>query len=118
MHKNHLPIIPRAILKKHKVDEVADTRFKASARMLHSLWREDRAIKIGTHTTPNGRRRKLGSRLHAEAAKAGANFLSTDIAKLAHRELVYREPGALMDEERLWSNMLSSQPFALTCLVV
>lgn len=110
MQNNHLPVIPKAVLQKHKVHELTDSRFKASARLLQSLWREDHEFKIGTHRTPKGKRRKLGSRLHIDCAKRGANFLHQDIAKLALRESVYREPGALIDEERLWSNLLSSQP--------
>jgi hypothetical protein len=30
------------------------------------------------------------------------------------RELAYREPGAVFDEERLWSKMLSSQALAFS----
>lgn len=110
MQHNRLPVVPKAVLKKHKVDEASDSRFKASARLLQSLWRENHEFKIGTYSTPKGKRRKLGSRLHLDCAKQGANFLHPDIAKLALRESVYREPGALIDEERLWSNLLSSQP--------
>jgi hypothetical protein len=108
MHHNRLPIIPQDILKKHRVDEVTDSRFKACARLLQSLWREDHAFEIGCYRTPEGKRRKLGSRLSTDCAKRGANFLHPDIAKLALREFVYREPGALIDEERLWTNLLSS----------
>lgn len=110
MQQNRLPVIPTATLKTHKVNEVSDSRFKASARLLQSLWRQDRGLPIGTHCTPKGKRRKLGSRLHVESIKRGDNFLSLDIAKLVLRESVYREAGAMIDEARLWSNMLSSQP--------
>ncbi len=110
MQHERLPIIPEAVLKAHQVNESGDTRFKAAARLLQSLWREDKGFSIGTHRTPKGRRRKLGSRLHAESIKRGDNFLSLDITKLVLRESVYREPGAMIDEERLWSNLLSSQP--------
>jgi hypothetical protein len=110
MQDNRLPVVPKSVLKRHKVDEVTDSRFKASARLLQSLWREDHEFKVGSYRTSKGRRRKLGSRLHIDCAKQGANFLHPDIAKLALRESVYREPGALIDEERLWSNLLSSQP--------
>ena len=105
-----LPLIPAGILKTHKVNEPGDTRFKAAARLLQTLWREDRGLPIGTHRTPAGKRRKMGSRLDAEQAKQGGNFLSPAIAKLAFRESVYREVGAVIEQERLWTNMLSSQP--------
>ena len=65
---------------------------------------------MGTHAPANGEPRKLGSRIEASYAKQGANFLSPAIAKLAFRESVYREIGAVIEQERLWTNMLSSQP--------
>lgn len=110
MQFNRLPVVPQAVLKKHKADEATDSRFRASARLLQSLWREDHGFKIGSYRTPKGTRRKLGSRLHLECVKQGVNFLTPEIAKLARRESVYREHGALIEEERLWSNLLSSQP--------
>jgi hypothetical protein len=105
-----LPLIPAGILKTHKVNEPGDIRFKAAARLLQTLWREHRGLPIGTHRTSAGKRRKMGSRLDVEQAKQGGNFLSPAIAKLAFRESVYREVGAVIEQERLWTNMLSSQP--------
>ncbi|WP_234084309.1 hypothetical protein [Azonexus sp. R2A61] len=110
MQFNRIPLVPAAILKAHRVNEPGDTRFKAAARFLQSLWRDERGLPIGTHRSPKGKRRKLGSRIDAESAKQGGNFLTPDIAKLALRESVYREIGAVIEQERLWSNMLSSQP--------
>ena len=110
MQFNRIPLVPAAILKAHRVNEPGDTRFKAAARFLQSLWRDEKELPIGTHRSPKGKRRKMGSRLDAESAKHGGNFLSPDIAKLALRESVYREIGAVIEQERLWTNMLSSQP--------
>lgn len=110
MQLNRIPLVPTAILKAHQVNEPGDTRFKAAARFLQSLWRDEKGLAIGTHHSPKGGLRKLGSRLDAESAKRGGNFLSPDIAKLALRESVYREIGAVIEQERLWTNMLSSQP--------
>lgn len=45
----------------------------------------------------------------ARKDKRGANFLSSSLAQLARYESVYCEPGALIEQERLWANMLSSQ---------
>lgn len=112
MHHKRIPVIPEAVLKAHKVSEASDTRFKAAARLLQSLWRNDAGLLIGTHRSPDGKRRKLGSRINTASARAGANFLSPEIANLAHREVVYREVGAIIDRERLWTNLLSSQPLA------
>lgn len=105
-----LPLVPVHILKAHKVNEPNDSRFKAAARLLQALWRERQGLTIGLHYPPKGESRKLGSRIESESAKKGANFLTQDIAKLAFRESVYREIGAVIEQERLWTNMLSSQP--------
>jgi hypothetical protein len=110
MHHDRIPVIPEAVLKTHKVNEPSDTRFKAAARLLQTLWRQDAGLPIGSHRSPDGKRRKLGSRINTTSAQAGANFLNADIANLARREVVYREPGAVIDQERLWTNLLSSQP--------
>lgn len=112
MHHDRIPVIPETVLKAHKVNEASDTRFKAAARLLQSLWRSDTGLPIGTHHSPDGKRRKLGSRINTTSARAGANFLSPEIANLARREVVYREVGAIIDQERLWTNLLSSQPLA------
>lgn len=112
MHHDRIPVIPEAVLKIHKVNEASDTRFKAAARLLQSLWRNDAGLPIGTHRSADGKRRKLGSRINTASARAGANFLSPEIANLARREVVYREVGAIIDQERLWTNLLSSQPLA------
>lgn len=45
-----------------------------------------------------------------DSGKRGMNFLMHEIAKLVYREYVYQEIGALIDEEGLWTNLLSSQP--------
>jgi hypothetical protein len=97
-------------LKAHKVNEANDSRFKAAARLLQALWREEKGLPIGVYRNSKGRRRKLGSRLDDKSARQGYNFLSPAIAKLVFRESVYREIGAMMEQERLWSNLLSSQP--------
>ena len=109
LHRS-LPVIPETILKAPRVNEKGDTRFKSAARLLQSLWRESMGHPIGCHRNADGKRRKLGSRLNATSAKAGANFLTPEIANLTRREVVYREVGAFIDEERLWTNLLSSQP--------
>lgn len=110
MHLDRIPVIPEAVLKAHRVNEPTDTRFRAAARLLQSLWRQDAGLPIGTHRTPEGKHRKLGSRINTASARAGANFLNADIANLTRREVVYREVGAIIDQERLWTNLLSSQP--------
>jgi len=104
------PLVPVRVLKAHRVYEPTDSRFRAAARLLQALWREDKGLHIGYHRNANGKRHRLGSRLDTKSAERGANFLSPDIARLALRESVYREIGAMMEQERLWTNLLSSQP--------
>lgn len=105
-----LPILPQRILRQYQVYEPADTRFRAAARLQQALWRQKNGWKPGYQKSPNGRRRKIGSRIGNAAAQAGANFISADIAKLARREIAFREDGALIDEVRLTTNLLSSAP--------
>jgi hypothetical protein len=107
-----LPIVPVEVLKKHQVYEKFDTRFRACARLLQALWREDQGLPIGTYQDRAGGKRKIGSLLSAAAGEAGRNFMSPAIAYLAAREVAYQEPGALVDQERLRNNMLSSHPLA------
>ena len=106
----HLPLIPEPILRRHRVFEPSDTRFRACTRLLQALWRERHRLSIGTHTAPDGSRRKLGSRITPAAGRAGANFLTPAVAALTRREVAYREVGAFINEDRLWTNLLSSQP--------
>lgn len=109
MNQERLPLIPSELLNQYTVNEPGDTRFRASARLLQSLWRADRKLPIGPHVAEDGTVRDLGSRLTRQDAKKGANFLSSELARLARYESVYCEPGALIEQERLWANMLSSQ---------
>jgi hypothetical protein len=113
---HHLPLIPADVLKKHRVHEPLDTRFRSAGRLLQALWREDRALPIGSYVNEHGKRRKLGSRIAEAAGKAGGNFLTPEIAYTARREAAYREVGALIDAERLATNLLSSMPLTFNLL--
>jgi hypothetical protein len=112
LNPDRLPLVPDAILRAHKVHEPYDSRFRACARLLQSIWRERSGQAIGSYERTKGRQRKLGSRLASYSSAAGGNFLAPEIRNLARRELAYREPGALIDEGRVWSNLLSSMPLA------
>jgi hypothetical protein len=105
-----LPIIPEQTLRRYDAFEPGDTRFRAAARLQQSLWRQAHGWKPGYQIGPNRRRRRLGNCIGAAPAELGANFISAEIAKLARRELSFREDGALMDEARLSANLLSSMP--------
>ncbi|WP_347986300.1 hypothetical protein [Methylomonas sp. AM2-LC] len=105
MQYNQIPLVPASILKTYKVNEPNDSRFTSAARLLQALWSEEKGFPIGVYRTVKGKIRKLGSRLDAKCPKEGNNFLSPEIAKLAYREI-----GAMIEQERLWKNLLSSQP--------
>jgi hypothetical protein len=107
---HQLPLIPADILKKHRVHEPLDTRFRAAARLLQALWRKDRGLPIGGCVGEGGKHRKLGSRITEAAGRAGGNFLTAEIAHIARREVAYREIGAMIDVDRLATNLLSSMP--------
>ena len=111
-----LPLIPANILKKHRVHEPLDTRFRSAARLLQALWREDRELPIGSYLREDGKSRKLGSRISGPAGQAGGNFLTAEIARVVRREVAYREIGAMIDEDRLATNLLSSMPLTFNLL--
>jgi hypothetical protein len=67
-------------------------------------------LAAGSYIGTDGKPAKLGSRITAKAGQGGANFITRDIAALALREACYREIGAMMDEDRLFTNLLSSMP--------
>lgn len=103
-----VPLLPEELLRKHHILEPLDHRFRSAGRLLQSMWRQDRELPIGHYRGADGKRRKLGSRISPVAAKAGANFMTPQIAQLVRRELAWREPGAMIDEARLYSNLLTS----------
>src|ERR1700737_397770 len=56
---HHLPLIPANVLKKHRVHEPLDPRFRSAARLLQALWREDRDLPIGPNHRRSSYRRQL-----------------------------------------------------------
>ncbi|MCU4181785.1 hypothetical protein BoBH3_19590 [Bosea sp. BH3] len=107
----HVPLLPEELLRRHHIFEPLDHRFRSAARLLQSIWRQDRELPIGSYKVGT-KRKKLGSRISPAAARAGANFMLPAIAWLVRRELAYREPAAMIDEVRLYGNLLSSMPLA------
>ncbi len=105
-----LPIIPGEVLDRFRVNDIKDTRFASCARLRQSLWRQERQFPVGEFIDDAGVVRQLGNLLSVPVALKGANFLSPEIARLVRRDVAYREVGALIDEKRLWCNLLSSQP--------
>jgi hypothetical protein len=106
----------RAALARYKVVEPTDgTEFRRKARLMASLWREAKDLAPGTHRarrqdgTTGGR--VLGSRLEFDQAKAtGANFLTPTILQQVKDRLARPEAHELIQQKRLWADLLSSQP--------
>jgi hypothetical protein len=113
---HQVPLIPAGVLKKHRVHELLDPRFRSAARLLQALWREDRGLPIGSYVSEDGKRRKLGSRIAEAVGRVGGNFRTPEIAHTGRREAAYREIGALIDAERLATNLLSSMPLTFNLL--
>lgn len=108
-----VPLIPDEIVRRNNVYFEIDTRFRRAARLLQCLWLKDREIPTGHHVRGEGDdavTMELHSYLSREAARAGRNFLSPEIHALVRRELLMREEGAAIDEDRLFGNALSSMP--------
>lgn len=105
------PIVPQEVLKRHGAYCAIDTRFRAAARLQQALWLKDQSITTAaddrTTTNPHS---FLGSILSADAARAGQNFLTPSIHRLALQEWLLCEDDAAIDSERLFGNALSSMP--------
>lgn len=111
------PLVPVEVLKKHHCYIATDTRFRSAARFLQHLHRTDAGLAMGVHLAGNPvrpTRIKLGSRLSADAARAGHNFVSPAVHALVRQELVLREEGATIDADRLFGNLLSSMPLCFS----
>jgi hypothetical protein len=115
-----VPFLGEATRRRHQAIISSDTRFAAACRLLAALWRADRDLPAGSHLETNGkgktRRVTAGWRLHRDAAQAGATFLAPAIRSYAREALLFREPGAVWNEDRLWGNLLSSQALTLNLL--
>ena len=85
-------------------------RFRSCARLLQCLWLKDNGIPTIVDNDDVNPANRLASTLRADAAKAGRNFLNLEIFQVVLRELLVREEGASFDEQRLFSNAVSSHP--------
>jgi hypothetical protein len=101
-------------LKAHHVFVPGETgEWQQRARLMQARWRERRTLPIGPWPARDGDGRVLGSRLPLPDARGHQwNFLTTTIAAQVDRALVERQRGALIQEDRLYGDLLSSQPLA------
>lgn len=114
------PFLNEAIRRRHHNFVANDSRFAASARLLAHLWRQDHQLPAATFISRDSdsklRRRPANWLLRRDAAQAGATFLTSAIRDHARQALLFREPGAMWNEDRLWANLLSSQALTLNLL--
>lgn len=99
------------VLGKHHVLVSTDNDFQRRARLLQALWREERGLPVGERRPGI----PLGSRLPKDYAKeTGANLMTPAAHAAARREVAAMRAGSgqKIDEDRLWANLLSSQPLA------
>lgn len=112
-------------LREHTVFVKNDTDFSAFARLLQSKWREEKKLPIGKYKQPfqenekrKYREQNLGSLIEKEIAftkdKNGKrpNFLTRNISDIVDEALKNKEKGAKIEKNRLFCNLLSSQPLA------
>jgi hypothetical protein len=107
-----IPLLPASLLRRHHCAEPIDTRFRAAARLRQSLWREQHGYPCGRYTPPDGRSRRLGSMVSARVGRRGVNLIDPTLIPLVQYEIAYREIGAVIHTERLWTNLLTSQALA------
>ena len=106
------PVVPEYIARAHNAYCASDSRFRRSARLLQALWLNDRGIPSGGQNAvrPTDSTADYASLLTFDAADAGKNFINNEVFHLVLKELVMREDGAAIDEDRLLGNALSSMP--------
>jgi len=114
--------ITEEVLKAHHCWETVDrvprdpetTEFKRTARLLQSLWRESKGLKIGSQPmkpTKDRPGRPLGSRIDLPVARtSGANSLTDNARYAAEHRLAHPQPHQTLDADRLYCDLLSSMP--------
>lgn len=114
------PFLTEAIRQRHHTFVANDSRFAASTRLLAHLWRQEQHLPAATFIARDSaskpRRRPANWLLRRDAAQSGATFLTPAIRDHAREALLFREPGAMWNEDRLWANLLSSQALTLNLL--
>ncbi|MCC6812150.1 MAG: hypothetical protein IT381_32315 [Deltaproteobacteria bacterium] len=91
--------------------DMATTAFKRAARVHQARWRQARGFPVGTLEVPHHPPRPFGCRLPLAFAKAtGANFVDARSADAARARVSAPQHHQMLDEERLFSDLLSSMP--------
>ncbi len=97
-------------LEKYEVNIKSDTAFRSNARLLQSIWREEKGYPMGEYTH-QGVKEPVGNLLDESFAKSSkANFITDYIGDIVEEEIANKDK--LIREPRIWNNLLSSQPLA------
>lgn len=103
-----LPKLAPDLLRAHHVLVPTDNAFQQRARLAQAVWREREGHPIGLH-----RGEPLGSLIELEYGKRTlANFMTATIREVVQHDVLGpgRDPDALINANRLFANLLSSQP--------
>lgn len=101
--------VPKWVLEKYKTVGCGDNPWQQRARLLQSLWRERHGWSCGARPLSGGAR-VLGSMLEESVGRQGGNFVTPAARNAAEDAVASKEAGAVIEEERLSTNLLSSQP--------
>lgn len=94
------------------LERVDSSEFQRRARILQSMWRQERGFPCGEHLGPSGVR-PLGSRLPMPwAQETLANFLTEQVRDVVRAEVCHprASAGKLYGKPRIFNDLLSSQP--------
>ena len=95
-----------------------DTTFVAKCRAMQSKYREEILnLPLRPYVVQNSRSKDFGKTFHlgnyiSEGEESGANFLEKYIFEHAKERIRDRKPYETFDEDRMFNNLLSSQPMA------
>ena len=104
---------PKHLRKKYKTDYYERSAFASKARLLQSIWRSEKGYELEEKV--KGKRKGVyGNYLRLDFAKqSGANFLTKEIFELVKHEIANKHlERKVIQEPRIWNNLLSSQPLA------
>lgn len=104
---------PKEVLKKYDAYVKGDTEFAAYTRLLQSKWREKEGLLIGHYKIVDKKPFYIGNYINEPIPEeSGRNFITDNIRTVVAKALAEKEKGAQIFRNRLYSNLLSSQPLA------
>ena len=94
-----------------------DTHFVAECRQMQSRYREELGLPLRPYTVQNRRSKDFGKVYNLgnyifSGEESGANFLAGYIFEHAKERIKNKKPYETFDEDRMFNNLLSSQPMA------